>query len=114
MSPYMRSIKLNNAKFQNNSNLNFGVCFFIFLFIVIAGFYIYFHNLNVEFSYKIEKFSKMLKQLDDENKLLNIELSGASRLENLKMKAQILNLVEVKSAKFLEISNKQLVENEKY
>ncbi len=109
MSPYINSVKLNRSKFQGDSSFNFGICVFILILFVIAGFYIYLFNLNVEVAYKSDNLSSQLKQLDNDNQLLTIELSGVYSLENLKTRAEALNLVEVKSAKFLEISDKQLV-----
>jgi len=109
MSPYINSIKLNKSKFQKNNNFNFSISIFILILFIIAGFYIYFFNLNVEITYNIKNLLKQIKQLNNDNQLLIIELSGIESLENLKAKAEALNLVEVKSAKFLEILDKQLV-----
>jgi len=81
----------------------------VFTVIVLAGLYIFQNNFEIASRYLIDEYTGKIKELSQENKILEIESAQISSLEKISQQISLLNFEKNNKIYYLKVLNTQAI-----
>ena len=95
--------------FQKNKARKFLVIFLIFLIISVCFLYILQVNTLAAKSYKIRSLKKEISQLEEKNKILQVNISNLKSINVLQSKTEEFNMVRAQNIEYVTVPSGSVV-----